>query len=182
MFISRADVLLRQLGASSPTRCCGTRGNWLEAWDTHVAEPWSTGVWPELKKIAIDYTVAEPALRGGAQILRRDLATSAGMTSATSRRSPGSIRGGLQSDLAILGENARVLADASRQCGHQPDRPHRSSGSPASLWSILGRFAGEERRPPTQQVRGPSVDALKLWGAATFWGRSFLQHFLTIAS
>jgi hypothetical protein len=62
MFISRADVLLRQLGASE-ANCSWTRGTG-GGLGHPVAEPWSTGVWPELKKIAIA-TVAEPAAAAG---------------------------------------------------------------------------------------------------------------------
>lgn len=65
MFISRADVLLDELAAHQPE---------LHAQIREIAEAWDdpdrrdevvARVWPELKKIAIDYAVAEPAAESG---------------------------------------------------------------------------------------------------------------------
>jgi mannose-1-phosphate guanylyltransferase len=111
MFIARADKLLEQLGETDPQLLAGLE-ELAEAWD----EPARRGrvvdlVWPKLPKIAIDYTVAEPAALAGRMAVIPavfdwddvgDFASIAKLLSA-----------GRKSDLAILGENARVLADAS---------------------------------------------------------------------
>ena len=68
-------------------------------------------VWPTLEKIAIDYTVAEPAAAAGRLAVIPgyfdwdDVGDFASLAKLNS--------GGRKSDLAILGENARVLSDAS---------------------------------------------------------------------
>ena len=110
MFISRADVLLQQLGESEPELLEGLT-RLAEAWDTpdrgHVVDH----EWPRLKKIAIDYSVAEPAAAAGRLVVVPgsfdwdDVGDFAAISKLHS--------GGRVSDLAILGENARVLADAS---------------------------------------------------------------------
>ena len=108
MFIARADVLLAQLAVAEPE---------LHAGLTELAEAWDTGrrgavvdaVWPELKKIAIDYSVAEPAAKAG------KLAVVPGHFSWDDVGDFASIAkvhaGGRKADLAILGENRRILAD-----------------------------------------------------------------------
>jgi mannose-1-phosphate guanylyltransferase len=84
MFISRADRLLEQLGETRPEL---------------------------LEEIAIDYTVAEPAAAAGRLAVVPgdfdwdDVGDFASIAKLHS--------GGRKSDLAILGENARVLSDAS---------------------------------------------------------------------
>ncbi len=68
-------------------------------------------IWPALTKIAIDYSVAEPAAAGGRMVVIPgsfdwdDVGDFASIAKLNS--------GGRPSDLVILGENARVLADAS---------------------------------------------------------------------
>lgn len=65
MFIAKATRLLDQLAENSPE---------LAARINEIADAWDTGnraevvarVWPGLEKIAIDYTVAEPAAKKGA--------------------------------------------------------------------------------------------------------------------
>jgi mannose-1-phosphate guanylyltransferase len=110
MFISRADVLLAQLGESEPELLAGLTAL-AEAWDTPRRGAVVDQVWPGLKKIAIDYTVAEPAAAAGR------LAVVPGDFDWDDVGDFASIAklhtGGRKSDLAILGENARVLADAS---------------------------------------------------------------------
>ena len=110
MFISRADVLLAQLGESEPELLAGLT-ELAEAWDTPRRGAVVDQVWPGLKKIAIDYTVAEPAAAAGR------LAVVPGDFDWDDVGDFASIAklhtGGRKSDLAILGENARVLADAS---------------------------------------------------------------------
>lgn len=110
MFISRADVLLAQLGETEPELLAGLT-ELAEAWDTPRRGAVVDRVWPKLKKIAIDYTVAEPAAEAGRLAVVPgdfdwdDVGDFAAIAKLHSR--------GRTSDLAILGENARVLADAS---------------------------------------------------------------------
>ncbi|WP_166879583.1 MULTISPECIES: mannose-1-phosphate guanylyltransferase [unclassified Salinibacterium] len=110
MFISRASVLLEQLGRSEPELLAGLL-ELAEAWDTPRRGAVVDKVWPGLKKIAIDYTVAEPAAAEGKLAVIPgdfdwdDVGDFASLAKLHS--------GGRKSDLAILGENARVLADAS---------------------------------------------------------------------
>jgi mannose-1-phosphate guanylyltransferase len=110
MFISRADVLLRQLGESEPELLAGIT-RLAEAWDTPSRGMVVDQVWPSLKKIAIDYSVAEPAAAQGRMIVIPgdfdwdDVGDFASIAKLHS--------GGRKSDLAILGEGARVLADSS---------------------------------------------------------------------
>ncbi|MET0989772.1 MAG: mannose-1-phosphate guanylyltransferase [Glaciihabitans sp.] len=110
MFISRADVLLKQLGESDPELLAGLL-ELAEAWDTPERGAVVDRVWPGLTKIAIDYTVAEPAAEAGRLVVIPgdfdwddvgDFASIAKLHSS-----------GRKTDLAILGENARVLADSS---------------------------------------------------------------------
>jgi len=110
MFIARADVLLAQLGESRPDLLAGLV-ELAEAWDTPRRGAVVDKVWPGLEKIAIDYTVAEPAAAAGRLIVVPgdfdwdDVGDFASIAKLHA--------GGRKSDLAILGENARVLADAS---------------------------------------------------------------------
>ncbi len=110
MFISRADVLLEQLGKSQPELLAGLQ-ELASAWDTERRGAVVDKVWPKLAKIAIDYSVAEPAAEAGKLAVVPgafdwdDLGDFAAIAKLHS--------GGRKSDLAILGENARVLADAS---------------------------------------------------------------------
>jgi mannose-1-phosphate guanylyltransferase len=110
MFISRADVLLKQLGESEPELLAGIT-KLAEAWDTPARGAVVDQVWPSLKKIAIDYSVAEPAAAQGRMIVIPgdfdwdDVGDFASIAKLQS--------GGRGSDLAILGARARVLADSS---------------------------------------------------------------------
>lgn len=110
MFISRADVLLAQLGESRPELLAGLT-ELAAAWDTPERGAVVDRVWPELEKIAIDYTVAEPAAAAGRlAVIPGDFDwDDVGDFAAIAKLHAG----GRKSDLAILGENARVLADAS---------------------------------------------------------------------
>ena len=80
-----------------------------DAWDTPRRGAVVDQVWPELKKIAIDYTVAEPAAAAG------KLAVVPGHFTWDDVGDFASIAklhaGGRKADLAILGENRRILAD-----------------------------------------------------------------------
>lgn len=110
MFISRADVLLEQLGKAQPELLAGLL-ELAEAWDTPHRGIAVDRVWPRLTKIAIDYTVAEPAALEGR------LAVVPGSFTWDDVGDFASIAklhaGGRKSELAILGENARVLADSA---------------------------------------------------------------------
>lgn len=110
MFISRADLLLEQLGESQPELLAGIL-ELARAWDTPSRGAVVDKVWPKFTRIAIDYSVAEPtALKGKLAVVPGafdwdDVGDFAAIAKLHS--------GGRKSDLAILGENARVLADAS---------------------------------------------------------------------
>ncbi|HEY4153295.1 MAG TPA: mannose-1-phosphate guanylyltransferase [Pseudolysinimonas sp.] len=111
MFFARADVLLAQIGESDPALLAGLE-QLAEAWDDPATRgPAVDRIWPGLTKIAIDYTVAEPAAAAGRLAVIPgtfdwdDVGDFASIAKLHS--------GGRSSDLAILGENARVLADAS---------------------------------------------------------------------
>ncbi|MDO7881075.1 mannose-1-phosphate guanylyltransferase [Salinibacterium soli] len=110
MFIARADVLLRQIGESDPDLLAGIE-RLADAWDTPARGAVVDKEWPRLRKIAIDYTVAEPAAAAGRLVVIPgdfewdDVGDFASIAKLHA--------GGRKSDLAILGENARVLADRS---------------------------------------------------------------------
>ena len=111
MFVARADVLLARIGESDP-KLLASLEELADAWDDPATRgPAVDRIWPGLTKIAIDYTVAEPAAAAGKLAVIPgtfdwddvgDFASIAKLHSA-----------GRSSDLAILGENARVLADSS---------------------------------------------------------------------
>jgi mannose-1-phosphate guanylyltransferase len=110
MFIARADRLLEEIGASEPELLAGLL-ELAEAWDTPRRGAVVDQVWPRLKKIAIDYSVAEPVAAKGklavipGQFDWDDVGDFASIAKLHS--------GGRKRDLAILGEGARVLADSS---------------------------------------------------------------------
>ncbi|KQQ10478.1 MULTISPECIES: mannose-1-phosphate guanylyltransferase [unclassified Rathayibacter] len=110
MFIARADRLLEELGRSKPKLLAGLL-ELAEAWDTPERGAVVDRIWPGLEKIAIDYSVAEPAAAEG------KLAVIPGHFSWDDVGDFASIAklhaSGLRSDLAILGEDARVLADSA---------------------------------------------------------------------
>lgn len=110
MFIARASVILEELAASEPALAAGLH-ELAEAWDTPARGAVVDKVWPKLKKIAIDYSVAEPAAAAGKLVTIPgefdwddvgDFASIAKLHSS-----------GYKKDLAILGEGARVLSDSS---------------------------------------------------------------------
>jgi mannose-1-phosphate guanylyltransferase len=111
MFIARADRLLDQMRESEPALVAGLE-ELAAAWDDPATRgPAVDRIWPGLRRIAIDYSVAEPAAAAGRLVVVPggfdwdDVGDFASISKLQS--------GGRQSDLAILGENARVLADAS---------------------------------------------------------------------
>lgn len=111
MFIARASTILEALGKSEPDLLAGIT-ELAEVWDDPAKRgPVVDKVWPKLKKIAIDYSVAEPAAAAGKMVVIPgefewddvgDFASIAKLHSS-----------GFKKDLAILGEGARVLSDAS---------------------------------------------------------------------
>lgn len=110
MFIARADDLLAQLAETEPMLHAGL----LEiaaAWDTSKRDMVVDAVWPLLPKIAIDYSVAEPAAAAGRlAVVRGDFPwDDVGDFSSLAKL----LSNGRSGDLAILGEGARVLADSS---------------------------------------------------------------------
>jgi mannose-1-phosphate guanylyltransferase len=111
MFIARADRLLDQMRESEPALVAGLE-ELAAAWDDPATRgPAVDRIWPGLRKIAIDYSVAEPAAAAGHMVVIPgdfdwdDVGDFAAIAKLQS--------GGRKTDLAILGENARVLADAS---------------------------------------------------------------------
>jgi mannose-1-phosphate guanylyltransferase len=111
MFIARADELLAEIARNKPELHAGLV-ELAEAWDDPATRgPAVDRIWPKLEKIAIDYSVAEPAAAAGRLAVIRghfvwddvgDFASLAKLNTA-----------GRSGELAILGDNARVLADAS---------------------------------------------------------------------
>ncbi len=111
MFFARADVLLDEMGATHPELRAGLE-ELAEAWDDPARRgPTVDRVWPRLTKIAIDYSVAEPAAAAGRMVVIPgefewdDVGDFASLAKLNGSGRP--------SDLAILGKNARVLADSS---------------------------------------------------------------------
>lgn len=111
MFIARADVLLEEMRKTQPELVAGLE-ELAEVWDDAAKRgPAVDRIWPKLTKIAIDYSVAEPAAAAGRMVVIPgefewdDVGDFASLAKLNT--------GGARSDLAILGTNARVLADAA---------------------------------------------------------------------
>ncbi len=111
MFISRADVLLGEIAENDPQLYAGLM-DLAEAWDDRERRgPVVDRVWPTLPKIAIDYVVAEKAAEKGRLAVVPghfdwdDVGDFASLAKLNSH--------GRKNDLAILGENARILSDAA---------------------------------------------------------------------
>lgn len=111
MFITRADVLLGEIAENEPQLYAGLM-DLAEAWDDRDRRgPVVDRVWPTLPKIAIDYAVAEPAAEKGRLAVIPghfdwdDVGDFASLAKLNSN--------GRKNDLAILGENARILSDAA---------------------------------------------------------------------
>ncbi|GAA3588725.1 mannose-1-phosphate guanylyltransferase [Klugiella xanthotipulae] len=110
MFISRADVLLDQMAQSEPELVANLRAL-AEVWDTPQRDAAVDRIWDSLPKVAIDYTVAEPAAERGAMACVAahfewdDVGDFASVAKLLTRGRP--------SDLAVLGHDARILSDAS---------------------------------------------------------------------
>jgi mannose-1-phosphate guanylyltransferase len=110
MFIARADVLLAELAANEPELHAGLM-EIAEAWDGDRRDEVAERVWPTLKKIAIDYAVAEPAADKGRLAVVPghfdwdDVGDFASLAKL--------ISGGRPDQMSILGRNEMVLADES---------------------------------------------------------------------
>jgi mannose-1-phosphate guanylyltransferase len=111
MFIMKASVMLEELGRTKPDLLAGIL-ELAEVWDDKEKRgPVVDRVWPKLEKIAIDYSIAEPAADAGrlvtipAEFDWDDVGDFASIAKLHST--------GHKNDLAILGEGARVLSDAS---------------------------------------------------------------------
>ena len=109
MFIARADVLLEQLGASKPDLLAGLE-ELAAVWDTPQRDAVVDRVWPGLEKIAIDYTVAEPAAAAGRLVV---IPGHFDWDDVGDFASVGKLHSAGKADLAIIGENPRVLSDSS---------------------------------------------------------------------
>ena len=109
MFIAPAALLLRQLSKSEPELHAGIL-ELAAAWDTDNRAATIKKVWPGLKKVAIDYSVAEPAAEAGlvavipASFSWHDVGDFAAIAELQSQ--------GRKNNLAVLG-SARVLSDSS---------------------------------------------------------------------
>ncbi len=64
MFFARVDRLMEALEESNPTLAAGIN-EIADAWGTPKQAEVTARIWPNLEKIAIDYTVAEPAAARG---------------------------------------------------------------------------------------------------------------------
>lgn len=110
MFIAQAEQILEELAFAQPELAQGVI-ELAEAWDTPRRGAVVDAVWPKLTKIAIDYSVAEPAAAAGRlAVIPGDFDwDDVGDFASIARLHSG----GRKSNLAILGADARVLADSS---------------------------------------------------------------------
>lgn len=110
MFISKASVLLDQMSQSEPKMVQDLR-EIAATWNKPEGSTVRERLWPHIKKIAIDYTVAEPAAAAGNMVCVAahfewdDVGDFASVASLLNR--------GRTSDLAILGDGAQILSDRS---------------------------------------------------------------------
>ena len=109
MFIAPAKLLLDQLAKTEPALHESVL-KIAESWDTPDRKAVVASLWPSLKKVAIDYSVAEPAAAAGlvavvpADFEWHDVGDFAAIAELQSQ--------GRRGNLAVLG-NAKVLADSS---------------------------------------------------------------------
>jgi len=109
MFIAPAQLLLDQLAKSEP-ELHASLIEIADAWDGMYRESVMHRVWPTLKKIAIDYSIAEPAAEAGlvavvpGKFTWHDVGDFAAIAELQSN--------GRRGNLAVLGD-AKVLADSS---------------------------------------------------------------------
>lgn len=109
MFIAPAKLLLEQLAKTEPALHAAII-EMAEAWDSPQRAETVARIWGGLKKVAIDYSVAEPAAAAGlvavvpASFSWHDVGDFAAIAELQSQ--------GRRGNLAVLG-NAKVLADSS---------------------------------------------------------------------
>ncbi len=109
MFIAPAKLLLEQVAKSEPQLHAAII-EMADAWDTPARAEVVGRIWNGLKKVAIDYSVAEPAAAAGlvavvpASFSWHDVGDFAAIAELQSQ--------GRSGNLAVLG-NAKVLADSS---------------------------------------------------------------------
>ena len=109
MFIAPARLLLDQLAKSEP-QLHASIIEIADSWDTPQRDETVARIWDTLKKVAIDYSVAEPAAAAGivavvpASFSWHDVGDFAAIAELQSQ--------GRSGNLAVLG-NAKVLADSS---------------------------------------------------------------------
>ena len=109
MFIAQASVLLSELAKTEPELHASVM-ELAAVWDTDDRKSAIERIWPKLKKVAIDYSVAEPAAAAGlvavvpANFSWHDVGDFAAIAELQSQ--------GRKGNLAVLG-NAKVLADSS---------------------------------------------------------------------
>ena len=109
MFIAPAKLLLEQLAKTEPVLHASII-EMADAWDTPQQAEVVGRIWNNLKKVAIDYSVAEPAAAAGivavvpASFSWHDVGDFAAIAELQSQ--------GRKGNLAVLG-NAKVLADSS---------------------------------------------------------------------
>lgn len=110
MFIAKASVLLDQMAESEPQMVAALR-EIAAAWGTDQAAGVRERLWSTLPKVAIDYTVAEPAAKAGRMVCVAahfewdDVGDFASVANLLLR--------GRKGDLAVLGDGAQVLSDHS---------------------------------------------------------------------
>ncbi|WP_430592317.1 mannose-1-phosphate guanylyltransferase [Humidisolicoccus flavus] len=110
MFISRADVLLAELTKHEP-ELAASIAQLADVWDSPTQRgPAVDRIWPTLKKIAIDYSVAEHAAASGSLVVVPGAFDwdDVGDFGAIAK-----LQNGGKGGLAILGEGATILADNS---------------------------------------------------------------------
>lgn len=109
MFIAPAKLLIEQLGKTEPELQTAIL-EMADVWDTPNRAAVVKRVWPTLKKVAIDYSIAEPAAESGlvavvpADFTWHDVGDFAAIAELQSN--------GRRGNLAVLGD-AKVLADSS---------------------------------------------------------------------
>jgi mannose-1-phosphate guanylyltransferase len=109
MFIAPAKLLLEVLARTEPELHAGIM-EIAKAWDTPARESVMKSQWPKLKRIAIDYAIAEPAAEQGlvavipAEFEWHDVGDFAAIAELQSQ--------GKKGNLAVLG-SAKVLSDSS---------------------------------------------------------------------
>lgn len=109
MFVARAADLLGWLERQEPELAAGI-ARIADAWETDERDAERARVWPTLKKVAIDYAIAEPvAAEGDVAVIPGtfdwdDVGDFAAVARQVRKRNPG--------NLAILGE-ASVLSESS---------------------------------------------------------------------